>query len=100
MVKLLEHTSAAASEKKNPKVLFFLQKLKAKGWMISPPSPEGRCRKNFLGTAHPSFLLGVQISRNAAKIGPQTAFAEHAAAFFGPREPVSMMKVAQKERPS
>jgi hypothetical protein len=60
----------------------------------------GRKMQNFLGTAHPSFLLRVQISRNAAKIGPQTAFAEHAAAFFGPREPVSMMKVAQKERPS
>lgn len=60
----------------------------------------GRKMRNFLGPAHSSFLLGAQILRNAAKIGPQTAFAEHAAAFFGLREPVSMMKVAQKERPS
>lgn len=55
---------------------------------------------NFLGTAHPFFLPGAHILRHGAKIGPQTAFAEHVAAFFGSREPVSMMKVAQKERPS
>jgi type IV secretory pathway VirB3-like protein len=55
---------------------------------------------NFLGTTRPSSLLGVQIPRNVAKIGSRTAFAEHVAVFFWSREPVSMMKVAQKERPS
>lgn len=74
-----------------------VQKLEPKGFQVLKVLRRSPISEN----AHPSLLPGAQIPRNAVKIGSRKTFAEHVAGFFfWSREPVSMIKVAQKERPS